>query len=306
MAVHDECKRTRVAAKFLPIHKVPEQTTTVPADFVTLPDTGSGGVISAFTVDEGAITRLIEFWVEFSLTPQQVEQEMQIEHAHRGHSTAVTLATRAANLLTQAEDMIVFQGATAFGTSFFQNNIRSRGVPVDFGLLDIVPDSPPAGSPPPLPEEQVIPVQEIGSPPAQFEWGENTFKAVAQGYATLQGKGQYGPYALVLHTVPYADTHAPLASTLIMPADRIMSLMTGGFFGSGTLVSGAGASPPEEPFFTGSLVSTGGNTMDLVVGIDATTAFHQVDPDGIYRFRVLERLALRLKDLSAVIRLEFQ
>jgi hypothetical protein len=32
----------------------------------------------------------------------------------------------------------------------------------------------------------------------------------------------------------------------------------------------------------------------------------QQDPNGNYRFRVVERLALRLKDLSAVIRLEFQ
>jgi hypothetical protein len=46
--------------------------------------------------------------------------------------------------------------------------------------------------------------------------------------------------------------------------------------------------------------------MDLVVGIDATTAFMQQDTDGNYRFRVLERFALRLKDTSAVVRLEFQ
>ena len=54
------------------------------------------------------------------------------------------------------------------------------------------------------------------------------------------------------------------------------------------------------------MVSVGGNTMDLVVGIDATTAFMQVSPEGLYIFRVLERLALRLKDISAIIRLEFQ
>ena len=120
MAVHDECMRTRVAAKFLPIHKVPEQTTTVPADFVAAPAAARGGVLSSFNVDEAAVTRLIEFWVEFSLTPQQVEQEMQIEQAHRGHSTAVTLATRAANLLAQAEDLILFQGASAFVTPLFQ------------------------------------------------------------------------------------------------------------------------------------------------------------------------------------------
>jgi uncharacterized linocin/CFP29 family protein len=229
---------------------------------------------------------------------------MQIEHAHRGHSTAVTLAIRAANLLTQAEDMIIFQGAAAFSTPFFTANIRSRGVPLDFGLLDILPAAAPAGSPPPLPAAQVIPVPLLaGARPGQY--GENTFGAVAQGYAVLQGNGHYGPYALVLQTTPYADTHAPLATTLIMPADRIMPLMTAGFFGSGTLVPSVGVPAPAGLSFTGSLVSVGGNTMDLVVGFDAKTAFMQQDVDGSYRFRVVERLALRLKDPSAIIRLEF-
>jgi hypothetical protein len=40
--------------------------------------------------------------------------------------------------------------------------------------------------------------------------------------------------------------------------------------------------------------------------MDATTAFMQEDPEGRYRFRVYERFALRLKDKTAVIRLEFE
>jgi hypothetical protein len=35
--------------------------------------------------------------------------------------------------------------------------------------------------------------------------------------------------------------------------------------------------------------------MDLVVGLDATTGFMQQDTDGTYRFRVVDRFALRLK-----------
>jgi uncharacterized linocin/CFP29 family protein len=45
--------------------------------------------------------------------------------------------------------------------------------------------------------------------------------------------------------------------------------------------------------------------VDLVVGIDATVGFMQQDVDGNYRFRVFERLALRVKDVTALIRLEF-
>jgi uncharacterized linocin/CFP29 family protein len=295
MAVHDECMRTRVAAKYLPIHKVPDHYTTVPADSVSGP-ADEAGVIGAFAVDEGAVLRIPEKWVEFSMTPQQVEQETQIEQAHRGHSTAVTLATRAANLLMQAEDRRIFQGLSAFATQFFTDNIRFRGTPDDFGLLDIIPDDA-TSSLPELPADQVIQVNGTDQ-----VYGEETFKAVTRGYAILQDKGQYGPYALTLHTIPYADAHAPLGS-LIMPADRIKPIMTAGFYGSGTLV----AHPlGPEPLFTGSLVNVGGNTMDLVVGLDATTAFMQQDIDGNYRFRVVERVALRVKDIRALIRLEFQ
>ena len=54
-------------------------------------------------VNESAVTEIIEIWVEFSLTQQQVEREATL-------SSAVTLATRAANLLAQGEDLLINQG----------------------------------------------------------------------------------------------------------------------------------------------------------------------------------------------------
>jgi uncharacterized linocin/CFP29 family protein len=298
-AVNDEVMRTRVGQKFLPICPVLPRTVSVPTDSITPPTAAS----PTLSVDEGVTTRLNEIWVEFSLTPQQVEQETG-DIMESGHSTAVTLATRAANLLSQAEDLVIFQGQNAFNTSaLFKNRIvLNRGVPADSGLLDL-----PLGSgqaPPLLPPVQAVQVLPL-DPANPGIYGENTFAAVAKAYADLQGAGQYGPYALVLQTTPYADTYAPLKSTLILTADRIQPLMTAGFYGTGTLPARAGSSPPE-PLFDGVLVSLGGNTMDLVVGLDAATAFMQQDTDGNYRFRVLERFALRLKDTTGVIRLEFQ
>jgi uncharacterized linocin/CFP29 family protein len=312
-AIHDECKRTRVAAQFLPIIKVPECTTTVSTDAFTQDE-----ATQSLVVDEGAYTRLIEFWVEFSLTPQQVEQEALMQpgggpnmaqpnvNGYCGQSTALTLATRAANRLSQAEDRILFQGRRAFTSRFFHtNHIRHRGLPTDYGLLDI-PSEPESPTPPPPVEVIHVkpdPSDEFGA------YGTNTFKAVAEGYAALEDKGHYGPYALTLHTVPYADTFAPLRSdALAITADRIKPLMTAPlmtpkFFGSGTLI--AGGDGKTTPKFTGSLVSVGGNTMDLVCGYDATVTCQQEDVDGNSRLRVAERLALRIKDYTAIIRLEF-
>jgi uncharacterized linocin/CFP29 family protein len=53
------------------------------------------------------------------------------------------------------------------------------------------------------------------------------------------------------------------------------------------------------------LVSIGGGTMDLAVGLHASTAFTQQDADQLWRFRVVERFALRVKDTSAIQVLEF-
>jgi uncharacterized linocin/CFP29 family protein len=208
-----------------------------------------------------------------------------------GNSTAVTLATQAANYLAQGQDLVIFQGQNAISSNpLFQSGIvLHRGVPADTGLLDLRPSKP-------LPEDQVIPVKAKGPD----VWGENTFAAVAKGYSVLQKKGKYGPYALVLQTIAYADTYAPLPDTLILTADRLNPLMTAGFYGTGTLTV------PNEAVFYGVLLSTGGYAEDLVCGLDAITGCMQQDIDGNYRFRVVERFALRLKDIFSVVRLEFQ
>ena len=53
-----------------------------------------------------------------------------------------------------------------------------------------------------------------------------------------------------------------------------------------------------------------GNTMDLVRGqmddgLDVSVTFNQKDQNEQYRFRAVQRLALRLKDPTAVVLLLF-
>jgi len=280
MAVHDEGLRTKVAAKCLPLYPVAPDSVTVPADVLSTAVNGDSSTNSqTLVMDEGSVRCLIEIWVQFALTQQQVESEIRL-------GTALSLATRAANMLSQAEDLLLFQGKSGLSNKLLERAVRHRGEPADQGLLNQFPSDF-------LPADQVVPVNPVNQNPTRY--GENTFTAVALGYSILQRKAQYGPYALVLHTDVYADAYAPLPSTLIMPADRIKALVTQGFYGTGTL-----------PRLTGLLVSLGGNSMDLVVGTDLTTAFLQEDKDGFYRFRVFERFALRLKDTTAVVRLEFR
>jgi uncharacterized linocin/CFP29 family protein len=274
-AVHDEAKRTKIAAKFVPPYMTVSDALTVPSDTI---DTSNPQTL---TVAEGTTFPLFEISVGFSLTQQQVENE-------EGLMTAVTLATRATNVLSQAEDILVFQGSEGIdNTDLFKNKrVRYQNKSFGEGLKKAAEDQ--GGS-------HIIPVPKNDHAPTPNGYGENTFTAVSQAYSRLQGLGHYGPYALVLHTDIYADTFAPLKTTLIMPADRIKPLVTAGFYGTGTL-----------PQFTGLLMSLGGNSMDLAVGVDATTAFLQEDTNRLDQFNVFERFTLRLKDKTAIIKLEFE
>jgi uncharacterized linocin/CFP29 family protein len=255
------------------------------------------------------------------MTPAQVEhearEEAEMAHGH-GTSTGITLATRAANILAQAEDTIIFQGSNALQSPLFTNLgsiLNNRGAPLDLGLAEIQIGGQPSL---PFPALQVIPVHKVtGAVGAAYQG--NTVGAVSQAFSALQALGQYGPYALVLQTTPYADAYTPLATTLITPAEPILKLVTAGFFGTSTLPPWVGTTTGGLPASVvtgdpvqsvGILVSIGANTMDLVRGTlhpehDAVVAFEQKDVNGNYRFRVVERFALRLKDPTAVTLLEF-
>ena len=298
-AVHDEVQRTKIAAKFLPLYSAAPDTTKVSSDAVDL------NTSPLLAVNEGDHIALAEIWAEFALTEPQYHDE---EHL----MTAVTLATNAANKVSRAEDLLIFQGTKGFEDELFQRqvvNLRGSRTtkagtgtqlvpPFDInGLLVFGVNRA---------QRQRIEVNptEPASDPGQNRYGENTFGAVAKGYSLLQ-KTNYGRQALVLPTSIYADTFAPLAATLIMPADRIKGLVEDRFYGTSSVpdqfVPDGDPRVPE-----GILVAVDGNTMDRVVGTDTVTAFMQIDSEGLYRFRVFERFTLRLKDPSAVIELDFQ
>jgi uncharacterized linocin/CFP29 family protein len=220
-------------------------------------------------------------------------------------SAAVTLARRAAQFLALAQDMVIFQGSNGYAAPFFSQNVRSGAddEPLNGGLLSLT-GGPYASPNTPI---QVDPLPDGSG----VTYGENTLAAVTQGISTLTAQGNPGPYALVLNTTPYADLYAPVDSgSLVITADRVTSLVTSGIYGTGTVppnggLPGSGPSSPACPPYYGVLVSVGGDTLDVVIGLGATAEFVQQDVNGLWRFRVLKRFALRLKDPSAIQVLEF-
>jgi uncharacterized linocin/CFP29 family protein len=259
-AVHDEFHRTAVGLKFIPFHGQVDNAMTVPADVI------DGATM---TVGEANVTALVELGIDFGLTRQQTAAEEQ-------NGTGATLGTRAANLLAQAEDLVIFLGETAFANPLFKRVRRSSGSGGP-GLLDSATET--------------VTVKATGP----LQYGENGFAAVAEAYGRLQRQGHNGPYALALHSAVYADSFAPVSNMPSVPADQIRQLASLGMFGTGALL-------PK----TGVLVSVGGESMDLVVGMEPTTEVLQQDADGFYRFRVFERFVLRIKDQTAIVRLNFE
>jgi hypothetical protein len=68
-AVHDECRRTKVAAKFIPMYgPIMPGETTVLSDMVVVDG-------QTLNVNATAVTPIVEIIVEFKLTMQQVERE---------------------------------------------------------------------------------------------------------------------------------------------------------------------------------------------------------------------------------------
>jgi uncharacterized linocin/CFP29 family protein len=296
-AVNDETARVRIGAKFLPNSSVDRKTETVPADKVMnapLP----GESKSTLTADEGASIQLNEIWTEFALSTQQVDETARAKNPE--NTPAVKLARRAAQYLALAEDIVIFQGKDGYTTPFFSQNVwfHPGQIPPDGGLLSLT------GEPAYLSPNPVIQVHPLPGSPPGVTYGENTFNAVTQGYSVLTAQGQPGSYALILNAVVYADLYASVGvGSLITTAERVEPLVKAGLFGTGTVPPNP-SSPPGGPY-CGVLVSIGGDTMDLVVGQDATTEFMQKDPNELWRFRVLERFALRVFDSSAIQVIEF-
>jgi hypothetical protein len=261
---------------------------TVEADTVLVGDDGT------LSVDEGDNRSIIEIAVQFKVRRAQVDNEEQCK-------TAQSLAIRAANLLARGEDLLIFQGLSAVDTDplFVGHSVAliipkrgGQSTRVDSFLFN---------------HDQKITVKpaEPSNDPALSIYGENTYAAVAEGYALLQDH-HYGRQALVLPSTILADTYATRTTTLNIPAitaDRIKGLIGNHVYGTSTLPSLR--TSPSNGTAKGVLLALDGNTMDLVVQMSPTVEVVTQDPRGDYVFRVYERFALRLKDTKSVVELDF-
>jgi len=275
-AVRDEVGRVRVAQRVFPCTLLPNGQ-QVPKDQLS---TKASDILK---IQEGQTKPFVEIWVEFSLTQSQVDSE---ESLHTGR----TLARLAANKIAAKEDSLLFHGNAQSAAALTKAAVAAKEPTPTHLVKDENADSLDKGL---LGEDPGT----TGAHPHVGTKGttvkpEELVGKVVEGIGKLSTRAHAGPYALFLSSQKFAEASTPLTGTTVTPADRIIPLVTGGFYGTGRL--------PDDD---GLLVSLGGEPTTIYIGIDATTAFTQTEPNGTYRFRVFERIQFVARDPSVFLRL---
>jgi uncharacterized linocin/CFP29 family protein len=268
-AVMADVGRVRVAQKVFPSQQKPGQD-NVQADILMYGQSPAGDGGGPLMIREGVTVPFIEISAKFALTQSQLNNESSLR-------TAQTLAQLTARKIALAEDLLIFQGKNA---ELPQGVVVTNLLTNWEGLLNL--------------EGMLDPIRVEPLSGAGGGYGENTFRAVSQGISALISAGHPGPYALILETSAFADTHAPVSNTLVTTSDRIIPLVDGRFYGTGTL-----------PANTGLLVSLGGNPTTIHISQDAGVVYNWEDPFGNHRFRVFERMQVVAREPEAFVKLQF-
>jgi uncharacterized linocin/CFP29 family protein len=285
-----EWQKVRVAGSFLPIYgPLLSSTHVVPSEVI-----GPGGA-----VDDGEISRIYELTAPVQLSRQQVAEE--------DLSGALLLLRRAATALAIEEDDVIFNGQTASrpsarlgdqkGVRRFPDVQRTDGEPpAAITALEKAgqDDSSNRG---PLGLVRGAVQRETLDPRS----GPVLITTITNAISTLEANGYGPPFVCVLGRGAFRVAHDPIGDSMVLPADRIEPLI-----GRPLLRASVLDYLETTPGHTaGVVLSLAGDSMDLVVAVEATPEFTQVDAAGHFVFRVFERFALRIKDSNAIVRLGF-
>ena len=124
--------------------------------------------------------------------------------------------------------------------------------------------------------------------------GDALVGAVSDAIGRLEGHGRFGPFAVVLGQQLFLIAQTPNVGSLVLPQDRIIPFLGGGpLLRSSTLNANSGV-----------VVALGGAPVELVLGTDVSLQFLQITARPSFLFRVREKLALRIKEIDAIVRLE--
>jgi uncharacterized linocin/CFP29 family protein len=281
--VTEEAQKARVAAQILPVVG-PEDGSTVAIPRFTLssspvsspPVTSLWPATNRLAVDSNPTLNLTTISVNVPLRGHEIsDPELK---------AALTMFRRAANYVARIEDAMLFNGrgpGVSGGNALVGGPLN--GVPSVFGFTTDAPifdDGVYTGG------GAVVTVTPSGAPPAVA--GTDVINAVTKAIGILEAKGQLGPFALALGQELFDAAHDPSVA-LVLPRDRILPLIQGPLVRASTGSVAMGA-----------LIALSGDPVELVVACDINVQYLQTTVEPRYVFRVVERVALRIKERDAI------
>src|SRR5207302_7067242 len=119
-------------------------------------------------------------------------------------------------------------------------------------------------------------------PMSDWDLEGRAFADVVEGVRVLTAGGFTGPYALIVSPRLYANLNRVFDSTGVLEVEQIEKLARRGVFATGIV--------PES---TAMLIDSGGQNMDLAVGVDITVAY--VERNNMnHQFRFLVSYVLHI------------
>jgi len=289
-------QRVRVAGSFLPIYgPLPPSTTVVPSE-----------VLNAYgSVDDRATADLVEIELPVKLSRQQILEE--------DLSSALLQFRRRATQLGQLEDWYIFNGTYPSEGEFAPEESGLPHYRPAFPFLDgLNQDKQLArmhlrnpGALGLIEGPRVAPDRLTAVRPALDNTG--LMQAIVDAINSLENNGYVAPYVCVFGREPFQAAFAPIKGSTVLPRDRIEPLIGRELLhASGIDIPPEGSGLTEKWQSRGVVLSMADEPIDLALAAEATPEFRQVGLDGKYMFSVFERFALRIKDVQAIVPLQFE
>jgi uncharacterized linocin/CFP29 family protein len=306
--IQEEASRARVAATFLPlVGPLPGDTDFVRAEIIGYPEierattiTHADGGVENVTIgpDPGRRRENINVADRVTIQLATLEVKVQVRGAQMADPemrSVLALFRRAANVLTRLEDAVVFRGLLedpvrpAGGLNGLPEVWEIHGGQGTPGLW-----GPPA--PDPWPWDDPFPPRQDWQFIEVAASGDDLVRGVSDAIGELEAHGHFGPFGAVLGQELFLVAQTPDAHGYVLPQDRIIPFLGGGsLLRSSTLDAYNG--------YSGVVVALGGAPVELVVAADMSLQFLQVTQHPNFLFRVREKIALRIKEADAIMRL---
>lgn len=207
------------------------------------------------------------------------------EVADQNLSAALGMFRRAANNIARVEDALIFNGYTpgeerVVGAEQLPPVYRVTGDGAWSGLVRPLTDVNRE-----YPQGRVLQRLQAG---AQALDGNHVVTAIIHAIGELDARGHQGPYACALSQDLFELICTPNPS-LILPRDRVLPFLQGPLLRASALRRQYGV-----------VVALGGSPVEIVVASDIGVRYLQTTLEPRYVFRVSERIALRIREGSAI------